>query len=51
MLTKNGLGQQVASWVGSGNNESVTTDQPGQTLGSGPLAALAGKFGIDPQEL
>jgi uncharacterized protein YidB (DUF937 family) len=51
MLSKNGLGQQAASWVGSGNNESVTADQLGQALGSGPLAALAGKFGIDPLEL
>lgn len=51
MLAQNGLGQQAASWVGSGNNEPVSADQLSQALGSGPLAALAGKFGIDPQEL
>jgi len=51
MLSKNGLGRQAASWVGTGDNEPVTADQLGQALGSGPLADLAGKFGIDPQTL
>lgn len=51
MLSKNGLGRQAASWVGTGDNEPVTADQLGQALGSGPLADLAGKFGIDAQTL
>lgn len=51
MLARNGLGQQAASWVGAGANEPVSADQLGQALGSGPLAALAGQFGIDPQTL
>ena len=51
MLAKNGLGQQAASWVGTGENEPVSADQLGQALGNGPLADLAGKFGIDPQTL
>jgi uncharacterized protein YidB (DUF937 family) len=51
MLAKNGLGQQAASWVGAGANAPVTADQLSQALGSGPLAALAGQFGLDPQAL
>ncbi|MCU0933024.1 MAG: YidB family protein [Thiobacillaceae bacterium] len=51
LLSKNGLGRQAASWVGTGDNEPVTADQLGQALGSGPLADLAGKFGIDAQTL
>lgn len=51
MLAKNGLGPQVASWVGSGDNAPVSADQLGQAFGSGPLTALAGQFGMDPQTL
>ena len=51
LLSKNGLGQQAASWVGSGENLPVSADQLGQALGSGPLAELAGKFGLDPQDI
>lgn len=51
MLSRNGLGRQAASWVGTGDNDPVTADQLGQALGSGRLADLAGKFGIDPQAL
>lgn len=51
MMARNGLGQQAASWVGTGANEPVSADQLGQALGSGPLAALADQFGIDPQTL
>jgi uncharacterized protein YidB (DUF937 family) len=50
-LSKNGLGPQAASWVGSGENLPVSADQLGQALGSGPLAELAGKFGLDPQAI
>lgn len=51
MLSRNGLGQQAASWVGSGENLPVSADQLGQALGSGPLGELAGRFGLDPQAL
>ena len=50
-LTKNGLGQQAASWVGNGSNLPVSAEQISQALGSGPLADLAQKFGFDPQAL
>ena len=51
MLNKSGLGQQAASWVSNGDNLPISADQIGKVLGSGPLADLAGKFGIDPQQL
>lgn len=51
MLNKNGLAQQAASWVGTGDNLPVSADQISSALGSGPLADLASKFGIDPQQL
>jgi uncharacterized protein YidB (DUF937 family) len=50
-LTKNGLGDQAASWVGNGNNLPVSAEQINQALGSGPLADLAQKFGLDTQAL
>lgn len=50
-LSQSGLSQQAASWVGTGANMPVDANQIGQALGSGPLAELASKFGIDPQQL
>lgn len=51
MFNKVGLSQQAASWVGTGDNLPVSADQISSALGSGPLADLASKFGIDPQQL
>lgn len=51
MLGKSGLSEQVASWVGTGANQPVSPEQIGQALGNGPLAELAGKFGIDPAQI
>jgi len=50
-LSQSGLSQQAASWVGTGANLPVNAEQIGQALGSGPLAELAAKFGIDPQQV
>jgi uncharacterized protein YidB (DUF937 family) len=50
-LSQSGLSQQAASWVGSGANLPVSAEQIGQALGSGPLADLAAKFGLNPQEI
>lgn len=51
LLNQNGLAQQAASWVGTGDNLPVSAEQIGRALGNGPLAELAGKFGIDPAQL
>lgn len=50
-LSQSGLSQQAESWVGSGDNQPVSADQIGSALGSGPLAELASKFGIDPAQI
>ena len=45
---KNGLGDIVNSWVGTGQNLPVTPDQIKQGLGSDFLSQLAGKAGVSP---
>lgn len=50
-LTNNGLGEQVASWIGNGQNLPVSADQLIQALGSGPLASVASQFGLNTQDL
>jgi uncharacterized protein YidB (DUF937 family) len=45
---KNGLGDIVNSWVGTGKNLPVTPDQIKQGLGSDLLSQLAGKAGVSP---
>ncbi|GAA5168098.1 YidB family protein [Viridibacterium curvum] len=41
-----GLGEQAASWVGTGPNKSIDAGQLSAALGNGTLDALAGKFGL-----
>jgi uncharacterized protein YidB (DUF937 family) len=48
---KQGLGATVKSWVGSGPNQSITTDQVHQVFGSGMIAQIAAKAGMNPQDL
>ncbi|MES2509055.1 MAG: YidB family protein [Pseudomonadota bacterium] len=45
-----GLGDVVGSWVGSGQNQSVSADQLTDVLGSDAMAGLAEKLGVNPQE-
>ena len=47
-LQKNGLGDIVNSWVGTGKNLPVTPDQIKQGLGGDFLSQLAGKAGVSP---
>jgi uncharacterized protein YidB (DUF937 family) len=46
-----GLAEQAASWVGKGENLSISADQISSVLGSGAIAEMAAKFGIDPADL
>jgi uncharacterized protein YidB (DUF937 family) len=48
---KQGLGDTVRSWVGNGPNQSITTDQVHQVFGSGVIAQMAAKAGMNPQDL
>ena len=43
-----GLGGLVSSWVGTGPNAEVTSDQIHQVFGSDQVKALAAKAGISP---
>jgi len=45
-----GLGDVVGSWVGTGANASVTAEQITAVIGHGPIADIAAKMGISPQQ-
>ena len=47
-LTKNGLGDIVSSWVGTGSNLPISADQIVKGLGSDQISQLASKVGISP---
>ncbi len=46
-LTEGGLGEQVQSWLGDGDNAPVSAEQLKSALGEEPLAAASEKMGID----
>ncbi|MES2414432.1 MAG: YidB family protein [Pseudomonadota bacterium] len=45
-----GLGDVIGSWIGSGQNHSVSGEQLTNVLGSDTMASLAGTLGVNPQE-
>ena len=47
-LRQSGLGAQVGSWIGNGENLPVSADDIAQALSGPALAAIAGKLGVDP---
>lgn len=49
-LQSSGLGDQVASWVGKGQNLPISAEQITQFLGSDKLQALASQAGVGQQE-
>jgi len=48
-LQQGGLGTQVQSWLGSGQNLPITPDQLRSALGSDQVKQLAQHFGVDPE--
>ncbi len=46
-----GLGRIVQSWVSTGPNLPISTDQLKQVLGSDIVTQLAGKLNVSPQDL
>jgi uncharacterized protein YidB (DUF937 family) len=46
-----GMGDVVASWVGTGANQAISGDQLSSVLGSDALSGLAAKFGVNPADL
>jgi uncharacterized protein YidB (DUF937 family) len=47
-LKQNGLADQVQSWVGPGENKSISPDQVQQGLGQSTLESIAQRAGISP---
>ncbi|MFJ3906753.1 YidB family protein [Streptomyces sp. NPDC090025] len=50
MLTKSGLVDQAQSWVGSGENQSVSGGQIAQALPDETLQQVAQEAGVTPQQ-
>ena len=48
---KQGLGPTVQSWIGNGPNQPISADQVHQVFGSGMIAQMAAKAGLNPQDL
>ena len=48
---KQGLGPTVQSWIGNGPNQPISADQVHQVFGSGVIAQMAAKAGMNPQDL
>ena len=48
---ENGLAEQAASWVGTGENLPISADQIASVLGNSQLGEIATKFGIDTNTL
>ncbi|MES2580288.1 MAG: YidB family protein [Pseudomonadota bacterium] len=48
---ENGLGETAASWVGNGENISISAEQISSVMGNGAIAEMAAKFGINPETL
>jgi len=49
-FTQHGLGDAVGSWIGTGANANISADQISQVIGHGPIADLAAKLGVSPQQ-
>ncbi len=45
-LSQNGLGEIVGSWLGNGENKSISVEQITTLLGSDNIAAFASELGI-----
>ena len=50
-LTQGGLGNAVQSWVGTGQNMPVTSDQLHSALGADQVSAMAQQAGLSPGDL
>jgi uncharacterized protein YidB (DUF937 family) len=41
-----GMGDVIASWLGSGTNQAISGDQLSRVLGAGPLSQVASQLGV-----
>jgi len=51
MFQEKGLGGIVSSWISTGQNLPISTDQLNSVLHSDALQQIAQKYGIDPSQL
>ena len=51
MFQEKGLGGLVSSWIGTGQNLPISTDQLNSVLHCDALNQVASKFGLDPNML
>ena len=49
-FSQGGCGNVFSSWVGLGENQSISSDQIQKCLGSDEVKTLAAKMGIDPDQ-
>jgi uncharacterized protein YidB (DUF937 family) len=49
-FSQSGQGGAFSSWVGMGENQSISADQIQKVLGSDQVNALAAKIGVDPAQ-
>ncbi len=49
-LNKSGMGDQVKSWVGTGDNQAITPEQVTQAIGADRIAQAARDAGCTPQQ-
>jgi len=49
-FSQGGLGEIFSSWVGMGENKSITPDQISKLLGSEQVKGLASSLGVDPSQ-
>ncbi|HEV3100215.1 MAG TPA: YidB family protein [Candidatus Udaeobacter sp.] len=47
-FSQSGQGNAFSSWVGTGENQPVSSDQIQKALGSDQISALAARMGVDP---
>lgn len=45
-----GLGDTVQSWIGKGANASISPEQIAAVIGHGPIADLAARLGVSPEQ-
>jgi len=45
-----GLGDVIGSWVGTGPNANISPEQITAVLGHGPIADIAAKMGVSPEQ-
>jgi uncharacterized protein YidB (DUF937 family) len=49
-LEENGMGDQVKSWVGTGDNKPISPDQVEQVIGADKIGQAAQAAGMSPEE-